>query len=220
MSLTRGPPRSFFFGCIPPLLRPFPPSLPISVLSRIPRTGCIRCIGTRIRIVRTGPPPATTIFHSNRRIEKYWWLGRFYRVICQTTPWIWYHRVGRIQLEACILRAGKCVSLFEGALNLESSPSRETRDSSFRCARYFRAIRGIRYSRRRPYRYLSKMDGWISLSASFPDPFRIPKAGISPLWKLPLRSWIQLSASTLIFSSFLSVSERLMKRALVRYKYH
>ena len=30
-------------------------------------------------------PSPTTIFHSNRRTEKYWWLERFYRVICQTT---------------------------------------------------------------------------------------------------------------------------------------
>lgn len=108
MSLTRGPPRSFFFGCIPPLLRPSFP-LPISVLSRIPRTGYV-CIGTRIRIVRTGPPPATTIFHSNRRIEKYWWLGRFYRVICQTTmdlvPPCRSDTAGDLTL-----RAEKCVKL-------------------------------------------------------------------------------------------------------------
>lgn len=166
-----------------------------------------RCIGTRIRIVRTGPPPATTIFHSNRRIEKYWWLGRFYRVICQTTmdlvPPCRSDTAGDLTL-----RAEKCVKLPLSSNRLRP----EKREISY--ARYYTSYNAKIYVilvvgdivTCQKWMDKSPLTGRF-FSGSIPD----SESGYLVLWKLQLRSWIQLSGSTLIFPSFLSVPERLIR---------
>lgn len=153
MSLTRGPPRSFFFGCIPPLLRPF-------VFSRVYRacTHTYTCIATRIRIV-TRPPPATcTIYFIQIVALKS--IDDLDGFIASSAKPPCHGSGTTVRYTRPPIRHP-----FRGALNLRvwSNHLQRERGRSFR---YTRAI--IRHtsntsnSRRQRYRYLSK---WINKSS-------------------------------------------------------